>query len=470
MMEHSDQIVKIGWEKRGFLVRGIKRLKPTKIIRRKEMLFISKYSDNVLQMKGNEWKISGSEVKSVYSIDKRSRLVRTFGAGLLGVIILGTSFLSGIMDYIWMGMICLAVAFYHFWLGHYKILVIETVKKRIEIESWDDDASMQALRNIISNAVAAGEIVKEKNIHYADQENGEENVGFVEENQIETQSDADNDNTIYCTYCGMKNNAVGIYCTRCGKKLYVSGEKIAIEEKTEGNTDSKEDMMNMRENEVVEQRDEDLEKIFSIKNIIQQGRKISNISLSRNTKKELAMHCWKYLQKQTVDWNRIYQEFFPEKAIEKQDWTEFAEKTFRKRLEKGYFLLQEKDWKEAEEVFDKVLDEEWKCAEAHLGKYLAYRQRSILEEDILDQDNKYYQRCLKFADVRLKQYLDLAIQRKRKCEEQWIYLFVLDDMCNKRLRNNYYDFQLFLGEMNPDMQERMQEHLDKILKEHEKYT
>ena len=155
MINESDESLRIGWEKRGFSRRGTRWLKPTEIIRRGKTLMISKYSDSVLKIKGEEWKISGSEVKNVYSVDKRARLIRTFGAGVLGIIVLGASFSAGNMEYAWIGIVCFAAALYHFWLGHYKILVIETAEDHIEIQSWDDVRSMQALREIISNAAIA---------------------------------------------------------------------------------------------------------------------------------------------------------------------------------------------------------------------------------------------------------------------------------------------------------------------------
>ena len=92
-------------------------------------------------------------------------------------------------------------------------------------------------------------------------------------------------------------------------------------------------------------------------------------------------------------------------------------------LKRGYLLLEDSDWKGADECFDQVLNIDPECAEAFAGKLCAGLKCSRLEEIAQRTEefekierNRHYQKVLRFGENALKKrmtgYLD---SRREEC-------------------------------------------------------
>lgn len=90
-------------------------------------------------------------------------------------------------------------------------------------------------------------------------------------------------------------------------------------------------------------------------------------------------------------------------------------------LKRGYLLLEDSDWKGADECFDQVLNIDPECAEAFAGKLCAGLKCSRLEEIAQRTEefekierNRHYQKVLRFGENALKKrmtgYLEAAKQ------------------------------------------------------------
>ena len=99
-------------------------------------------------------------------------------------------------------------------------------------------------------------------------------------------------------------------------------------------------------------------------------------------------------------------------------------------LKRGYLLLEDGDWKGADECFDQVLNIDPECAEAFAGKLCAGLKCSRLEEIAQRTEefekierNRHYQKVLRFGENALKKrmtgYLEAAKQEKFRqiCQE-----------------------------------------------------
>ena len=82
-------------------------------------------------------------------------------------------------------------------------------------------------------------------------------------------------------------------------------------------------------------------------------------------------------------------------------------------MKRGWLFLEDKDWKQADEYFDRVLDIDPEYAEAYIGKLCA-ELKMTKEKDLSNcktslQDIPHFQKAIRFSDVesqiRLKEYL-----------------------------------------------------------------
>ena len=95
-------------------------------------------------------------------------------------------------------------------------------------------------------------------------------------------------------------------------------------------------------------------------------------------------------------------------------------------LKRGYLLLEDGDWRGADECFDQVLNIDPECAEAYVGKVCAaqqYRQIAQLAEasrGISWEASKLWNRALEYASPEMKAKLEayLAASRKLAQEEE----------------------------------------------------
>lgn len=87
------------------------------------------------------------------------------------------------------------------------------------------------------------------------------------------------------------------------------------------------------------------------------------------------------------------------------------ESIYKPLLERGYMFLDERNWKRADEYFEKVLDLHPKCAWAYLGKLMVSLKFSTFEDfnennyHIEEDDN--FIKAINFADDKLKNQLNI---------------------------------------------------------------
>ena len=81
-------------------------------------------------------------------------------------------------------------------------------------------------------------------------------------------------------------------------------------------------------------------------------------------------------------------------------------------LKRGFLLLEDEAWEDAEDIFENVLDIDPECAEAYLGKlmkelHVCKREQLKDQPQIFDKNNTYV-KIIRFADEKLKTELNEA--------------------------------------------------------------
>ena len=105
-------------------------------------------------------------------------------------------------------------------------------------------------------------------------------------------------------------------------------------------------------------------------------------------------------------------------GVKKPEETQ-QQKDYENILGRGFLFLEDGDFEKAEEYFEKVLDIDFECAKAYLGKLLAdlrIKNISGLENANVDfSENPNYKKILRFGDEKLKNeikiYLDAVSER-----------------------------------------------------------
>lgn len=79
-------------------------------------------------------------------------------------------------------------------------------------------------------------------------------------------------------------------------------------------------------------------------------------------------------------------------------------------MKRGYLFLEDKDWEQADEYFERVLDIEPEYAPAYVGKLLAKltlcEEKLLAEQEFLLDDFPEFQKAVRFADAELKRKLE----------------------------------------------------------------
>ncbi len=110
--------------------------------------------------------------------------------------------------------------------------------------------------------------------------------------------------------------------------------------------------------------------------------------------------------------------------------------TVESLLKRGQMFLEDRNWKSADEYFDKVLDINPECAEAYLGKFFVfYRLMSLagMENKIYPLDSsKEFQRAEQFADAELAKELQKVKESNELKYQQFRLWDVLKKHCKKK--------------------------------------
>ncbi|MCL1941555.1 MAG: DUF6273 domain-containing protein, partial [Synergistaceae bacterium] len=78
-------------------------------------------------------------------------------------------------------------------------------------------------------------------------------------------------------------------------------------------------------------------------------------------------------------------------------------------MKRGWLFLEDSEWVQADEYFDKVLDIDPEHAPAYIGKLCAalkINKESELADNFFDKNNKDYQKALRFADANYRAKLE----------------------------------------------------------------
>lgn len=114
-------------------------------------------------------------------------------------------------------------------------------------------------------------------------------------------------------------------------------------------------------------------------------------------------------------------------------------------LKRAFMFLEDKNWQEADEYCEKVLDRNPECAEAYLGKLMAELQVCKIEE-LADCDepfdsNNNYQKAVRFSGDKLSNtlngYIDHIKKRNEKARLEKIYLHAVNTMKATIIKFNF---------------------------------
>ena len=95
-------------------------------------------------------------------------------------------------------------------------------------------------------------------------------------------------------------------------------------------------------------------------------------------------------------------------------------------MKRGWLFLEDSDWKQADEYFDRVLDIDPEHAPAYIGKLCAglklQQETQLAQSEILYTKNNAYQKAIRFADanfrMRLEEYQQKSQQKQESIQEE----------------------------------------------------
>lgn len=116
-------------------------------------------------------------------------------------------------------------------------------------------------------------------------------------------------------------------------------------------------------------------------------------------------------------------------------------------LKRAFLFLEDKNWAEADEYCEKVLDRDPECAEAYLGKLMAELQVSLPEKlkdcDKPFDDRDNYRKAVRFADEKLKKTLAECIAhittRNENARLESVYTKAVKAMDTAKSESDYID-------------------------------
>lgn len=176
---------------------------------------------------------------------------------------------------------------------------------------------------------------------------------------------------VYCNYCGVLNQGSGRFCKECGKELKVGGASDANSTWVSDSTGDVPAMSESEENQLMN---------------------------------ELIEYCLSALEKSQESYVKTPWSVNMPMRI---DRIKENNASLAAQLKRGYLCIEEQEWAEAREFFDKALDMEAECIEAYFGILMAEKQ--ISEEQQLKirntdlENNKNFKRVLRFSGEEEKQ-------------------------------------------------------------------
>ncbi len=110
-------------------------------------------------------------------------------------------------------------------------------------------------------------------------------------------------------------------------------------------------------------------------------------------------------------------------------------------LKRAFMFLEDKNWREADEYCEKVLDLDPENAEAYLGKLMAELQASK-QEDLADceesfEQNNNYQKAVRFGDGKLKKALTGYAGKIRDRKTEKLYCGAVENMQHANSENDF---------------------------------
>ena len=141
-----------------------------------------------------------------------------------------------------------------------------------------------------------------------------------------------------------------------------------------------------------------------------------------------------------------------------------ANATVASLLKRAYMFLEDGDWKNSREYFDKILDMDPENVEAYLGKLmvdLKIRTIEQFEQNMTPfDDNNNYQKALRFADEKMENQLRKYAQRGREnAEAEKIYTDAVSRMRNSDKYEPYKIRKISSEEYNEVMEQWINEEI-----------
>lgn len=182
---------------------------------------------------------------------------------------------------------------------------------------------------------------------------------------------------IYCSYCGTMNQRGGRFCKECGQELRVVAASDADSTKA--------------------------------------ANKIEDEAMAPGGKQdeynELIDYCLSALEKKGESYAKTQWSINVPARIER---IKESNAPLASRLKRGYICIEDREWEEAKDFFDKALDIEAECVEAYFGLLMAEKQ--ISEEQQLKirnidlEKNKNFQRVLRFSGEEDRQLFERFLE------------------------------------------------------------
>lgn len=182
---------------------------------------------------------------------------------------------------------------------------------------------------------------------------------------------------MYCAYCGTLNQGGGRFCKECGKELKVADASNVIGTKVAGITETETAMSDGKMDEY----------------------------------NELIEYCLSALEKNQESYVGTQWSIDMPMRIRR---IKESNAPLASQLKRGFLCIEEQEWAEAKEFFDKALDIEAECVEAYFGLLMAERQ--VSDEQQLKirntglEDDKNFQRILRFSEGEDRQLFERFLE------------------------------------------------------------
>ncbi|MDY3854422.1 MAG: ribosomal protein L7/L12 [Butyribacter sp.] len=233
---------------------------------------------------------------------------------------------------------------------------------------------------------------------------------YLRENYDDTEQSpygwkADVVSTHRCLNCGYENADSALFCLNCGMKLDKK-EKQGVRQESE-KPDSHQENNNIWENVPAAK---DVPEIA-----LKELKELSLEEVSEMPLKELSMICKKYIEDNVEEMEKFVECVSINPALrEIEDKLKGVENAqINQLMKRGYMELEDSEWKTADECFEQALSYDAECAKVYWGKVLVnYKKRNnteLAESGVVEEDNKYVRRALRFATEEQKQQFNMIL-------------------------------------------------------------